>query len=1320
MIKYDDHEQVQLQVEVFVGGRDAKKIYIDRPVMYDSDGKHILLTPHEARLRNLTYQTNIYADIDVEYTKADGSKSSRTFARTLLGAIPIMTHSDPCILHGQGSEVLRQFNECIYDQGGYFIVDGKEKVIVSQERITTNRLFISTLDPSDDPDFSLKAMIRCTGESGEAALVPRTVEFYLVRDGPGVEDNGMKQDLRSAKGAILVGLPSVNGKIPLTVLFRALGVESDRDIVEYILGSVKADVVPKHFLEFLRSSIAHGPKESGVYTQEQALQYLKSRVFYQSIDHVKNILVSDVFPNMKGPFQTKAHFLGYLVAQFMRVALGIAAPSDRDSYAFKRVDISGFLLAQLFQETYNKVRKTARDMMDREYYYGPWKNTGQIEDIIRKDNLHRLFQPMIMTETFVRSLKGMWGPKDQDPDQGMVQDLARISYIGFLSHLRRVNLPLDRSIKVTSPHRLHAQQWGIMCPFESPDGASIGYLKNLALLTRITFGTDTSKIEECLLDLGVIPTHTMANTHDDNVVRVFINGHWFGMSTTPVRLVRMLRLYRRNGLINPFISVSWDIQGRDIRVQCEAGRPCRPLFIVRDPGVAPKLPSQNASWFDLVFGTLLPESKRNEDLYYTSEYIAPHSMPEFHGKSDDEIATSLEKTQSYIEFIDIEEENTMLIAVWPRDVHKFTTHVEIHPSTIFSVVTNNIPLANHNFAPRNVFYGSQSRQAIGVYTTNFTKRFDTAAYIQHYPQKPLVTTRNAHYTGNDRMPNGVNVIVAVATHTGFNQEDGLIINKSAIDRGLFQITAYKSMSASEKKVSDTEFTTFANPIKLRDSGKPVSGIKHANYTLLDENGFISQESYIPRGQEATVLGMVSIRKEIKEKRVGVLAEQVVETTYRDVSHVTDVHHYGRIDKVFVVNKGLGSGERICKIRFRKVRRPELGDKGCSRCAQKGVIGMILPHENMPFTKDGIVPDIIINSHAFPSRMTIAHLVECVFSKLCTLEGVIGDGTVFLPFDKDGMFERLGGRGFDKYGNEMMYNGRTGEMINTEIFIGPTFYLRLKHMVADKVHARGTGPRVQLTHQPTSGRSKAGGLRIGEMERDVVLAHGMSQFAKECMMEKGDRYKWAVCKHCGTLAKYAPSKNIAECTGCHSSHISVISTPYSFKLLMQELEAMGIQMRLSDTAFPDLLEDLDPEDNIESLVFQDGGEYNSAALKAPNDEEKEDEDEEEGAENGGSGEEEEEEEEEDKSTDNSLAVGSDIDDIDEEEDNSLAGGSINTDLEDDDIQDTDVATTASGGAEHDVRVLDIDLNHNKALKERDSKSIDVFEDEDFGVEADEDF
>ena len=854
----------------------------------------------------------------------------------------------------------------------------------------------------------------------------------------------------------------------------------------------------------------------------------------------------------------------------MKTALGIIPESDRDSYAFKRVDISGILLAQLYQKTYGQFRKHVRDVLDQEYNYGPWKNTGQVEDLIRKDNLHRIFPSNIVTEIFIRSLKGMWGPAQQDPEQGKVQDLSRITYIGALSHLRRVNLPLDRSIKVTSPHRLHSQQWGIMCPFESPDGASIGYLKNFALMTQITAGSDPRIIEQILEEMEVIPLRMISHTvaMDNDTIRIFINGSWYGITTDPYTLVKLLRLYRRNGLINPFISISWNIRDKEIRIQTEPGRPCRPLLIVENNEIllSKVATSSKTTWFDLLYGSLIPDKDRNETKYYADDYISIDNFDNLQGKDAATVISILQKTQAPIEYIDIEEENTMYVAMKKDDITPFHTHVEIHPSTAFSIVTQIVPFANHNQAPRIIFHAAQSKQALGIYTTNFNNRFDTASYIQHYPQRRIIGTKGGHYNGNDRMPNGANVIVAIQTFSGFNQEDSIMINKTSVDRGLFHVTAYKTLTAVEKTLNATEKIMFANPTLMRDSGKVIQNIKHADYTLLNNDGIIKEESYIPRGQDAVILGMVHVRDNVKEVQRGVLIEKQVEQEYRDISLKTDVHYYGKIDRVFLGHQIPGNPNRICKVRFRKIRKPEFGDKHSSSHGQKGVVGMIISQENMPFTKDGIVPDLIINPHAFPSRMTMGHVIETVFAKLCCIEGTRGDGTVFMPFDKEAIFNTLEEHGLEKHGNEILYNGRTGEQIKTEIFIGPIYYYRLKHMVTDKIHSRSTGAKVQLTHQPTSGRSAGGGLRIGEMERDVLLSHGLSQFAKECMMEKSDTYRWGVCRHCGILANYAPKRNIIECLNCGLQDISVIETPYAFKLLIQEMEAMGIQIRLSDENF----------------------------------------------------------------------------------------------------------------------------------------------------------
>jgi DNA-directed RNA polymerase beta subunit len=534
-----------------------------------------------------------------------------------------------------------------------------------------------------------------------------------------------------------------------------------------------------------------------------------------------------------------------------------------------------------------------------------------------------------------------------------------------------------------------------------------------------------------------------------------------------------------------------------------------------------------------------------------------------------------------------------------KDVNVFHTHLEIHPSTMLSVVSANIPLSNHNQSARNVFHAAQSKQAIGIYATSFNHRFDTMAYVQHYPQRPLVGTRLSQYTCSDYMPNGFNVVVAIMTYSGFNQEDSIMINKQSVERGLFNLSYYKSVTATAKEVSDTERVIFGNPMDYVNKGINIKGVKHANYSLLDENGFIKEGSIVSKGQKVVTIGMINVKEVYKKTTQGLFTEMVKETEYTDVSITTDNSVYGIVNKVFHSQKSVGNNSSVCKVRFLKIRKPEFGDKHASRHGQKGVIGMIIPEESMPFTKDGIKPDIIINPHAIPSRMTIGHLVECVFAKLCCFKGTIGDGSVFVPFDDKQVYKELGELGFDSCGNEMLYNGYTGQQIQTEIFIGPTFYFRLKHMVADKLNVRGHDrdknelPKVMLTRQPTSGKRKGGGLRIGEMERDSVLSHGTSLFLKETMMERSDFYKWSVCRRCGIMAIYNPSKKnrIIKCKLCNKDDIVVVETPYAFKLLTQELEAMGISIRFNvENKLGMTINDDDIESSDEGQHIIYGGSY----------------------------------------------------------------------------------------------------------------------------------
>jgi len=1193
MIKYDDQGKVNMKTDIYIGGKNSDEIFLDRPVYFeDSDMK--LMTPNEARLRNLTYESHIFANVIVEiidFAKKEANDQdyiiTNKFNNVAIGSIPIMLHSDICILNGQGSTVLKELGECIYDTGGYFIIDGKEKVIVAQERNATNKLFV--LPIKDDDNFSHKAFIHCSAESGETMLVPKKIEFLIHHNGKeqqyndhiddeNSEDDNEKQSKPAAKnktkskGSIVVKLPFISIPIPLVIFFRALGVESDKDIYESIFGTNLTESEKIFFDDFIRPSLAHNylNENEYIYTQQEAFTTLQNFVQYSTMEFLKFVFTTYIFPNIEKQ-ENKGKYLGYLTKQIFNNVVKISPPTDKDSYVNKRVDISGYLMAQLFHTSYAKLQKHIRDKMDSIYYYGAWHQKMDYKNFITEQNIFKIIPNLLISQTFAKSLKGAWGVVNElDPELGKVQDLSRISYIGFLSHLRRVNLPLDRSIKVTAPHKLHCQQYGIMCPFETPDGGSVGYLKNLALLTKIAPGASTENIKKCLIDIGVIRLEYYNAPLTKDVCKVFLNGAWFGVTNEPNTVIRTLKAYRRNSLINILTSISWNIKQNEIKINIEAGRPCRPLIISSRFYDEKLIKSKN--WFDLITGSTLKfdQDELNDDFYYRNTYINPLQLDQFQNLSHEQVLTSLEKNGSLIEYLDSEEADTSLIAMNKSDITVFHTHVEIHPSTMFSVVSANIPLCNHNQSARNVFHAAQSKQALGMYATNFNKRFDTMSYVQHYAQRPIITTQLSQYTCSDNMPNGYNVIVAIMTYSGFNQEDSIMINKNSVERGLFNISYYKSVTGTAKEISPTERIIFGNPMDYVNRGIKVNGIKHANYNLIDNDGFIKEKSKISQGQKVVIIGMLNVRDTFKEVKKGVFTEYVKETIYTDVSITTDKTLYGIVDKVFYSNKTVGNNSSICKVRFLKVRKPEFGDKHASRHGQKGVIGMLIPEESMPYTKDGIRPDIIINPHAIPSRMTIGHLVECVFAKLCCLNGSLGDGSVFIPFDENKLYSSLEKKGFNSHGNEILYNGFTGRQIHTEIFIGPTYYFRLKHMVADKINSRGHDkdknelPKVMLTRQPTSGRRKGGGLRIGEMERDSILSHGTSLFLQESMMERSDKFTWAVCRRCGTLATYNPSKKnrIINCKGCNLTDIAVINTPYSFKLLNQELQTMGIEMKLN--------------------------------------------------------------------------------------------------------------------------------------------------------------
>ena len=908
MIKPED--QNGIRVDVSIGYND--NIYIDRPII-QNDEKDVLLTPNEARLRNLTYQTNLYADVKIDFydnENPEGIKfdnNENVFKDVYIGSVPIMLHSDACLLHGQNKQVLRELKECMNDYGGYFILDGKEKVIISQERITKNRLFLQKL--KGDEVFSHKAYISCIAEQGEGSLHPKRLEFFMYKNPTEVEhyDKGISNiyitdmgfsdviDVLPAHKAILasaivVRMTKITIDIPIILLFKFLGVNSDEDIYNLIFGSMNehSEEEIHKYMSFLRPCIMHANNVTNQDKYFDLVKYIANHPDTGSLkeDIIRGILYVDLFPNIE-EIDGKLKYLGYLTKQFAMFTFGYLEETDKDSYFYKRIDVSGFMLSELFNETYELFRKHVRDKIDSIYHYGVWKNkrkkNGSDVDAYKLfmgtgDDIRRLVPAIFLSETFAKSLKGRWGMANSDEyEEGKVQDLSRISYLGYLSHVRRVDIDIDRSLKLFKSHMLHPHQFGIICPYETPDGSSIGYLKNLALLAKITAGTPQEDVFKCLDSSGsFIPIIDCSSVIVNRVktTRIFLNGTLIGITHTPLKLHKYMKLCKRTGCINILVGIVLDCINNELRILTESGRAMRPLHLVSNNSI--DTDHKNRTWFDFLIGSYFPKDKglHTEDIYTRTGFISPF-------KSDDEkledVIQRMENKSGTIEYLDVEESDSSLIAMFPHQIKNKHTHCEIHPSTMLSVVSVNIPMCNHSFAARNIFHAAQSKQAIGMFATSFNHRFDTMAYLMHYPQKPLVSTKPSFLTGSESMPNGTNIIVAVMAYSGFNQEDSLMVNRGAIERGFEKINYYKSVSLSTQTRNPMEKMYFCNPKLLETRGKVIKNMKKsADYSLLDENGFVKKGTIIPQGKDTAVIGCILERTISKEVQQGMFTKTINE------------------------------------------------------------------------------------------------------------------------------------------------------------------------------------------------------------------------------------------------------------------------------------------------------------------------------------------------------------------------------------------------------------------------------------------------------------
>ena len=701
---------------------------------------------------------------------------------------------------------------------------------------------------------------------------------------------------------------------------------------------------------------------------------------------------------------------------------------------------------------------------------------------------------------------------------GVAQVLNRLTYISSLSHLRRINTPIDKSGKLIPPRKLHNSSWGFLCPAETPEGASVGVVKNMSYMSHITIPSDSSPVHEYIVPY--ITTLDMLDSSElDKRVKIFVNGAWIGVSDDPYKLFTTFQEKKHKGMINIYTSIIFDYKNGEIRICSDAGRLIRPVLRVKD-----------------------------NQVLLTSDIVTKIKQGELEWN---DLLTNCNVDDSVIEYIDPEEQSFSMIAMKPDElcktnqfVYKYT-HCEIHPSTIFGILASCIPYPDHNQSPRNTYQSAMGKQAMGVYVTNYDTRMDKTAYVLTYPARPLVDTRLMGMVKLDKIPAGTPVVVAIMTHSGYNQEDSLLFNQGSIDRGLFQATIYHTEKDEDKKINGDE------EIRCKPDPSKTKGMKYGNYGKVTNKGVIPENTLLENND--VIISKVVPIKENRNDHTKIIKYEDLSRTYR-----TNEESY--VDKNFIDRNG--DGYSFCKVRVRTVRRPVIGDKFSSRHGQKGTIGNIIPECDMPFTAAGVKPDIIINPHAIPSRMTIGQLKETLLGKVLVELGLFGDGTSFGDLSIDYIRKELVKVGYESCGNELMYNGLTGQQLETSIFMGPVFYQRLKHMVSDKQHSRSIGPMVNLTRQPAEGRSRDGGLRFGEMERDCMVSHGAARFTKGRLYDASDKYQVNVCKCCGMVAAYNDKMKIHICRTCDNrADFNYVEIPYACKLMFQELQTMNIAPRI---------------------------------------------------------------------------------------------------------------------------------------------------------------
>ncbi|PLB41524.1 DNA-directed RNA polymerase III core subunit RET1 [Aspergillus candidus] len=1042
------------------------------------------INPQECRLRDTTYAAPI--QVDFEYVRGRQRVKRRGVA---IGRMPVMLRSSKCALANKSPTEMTVLNECPLDPGGYFIVNGTEKVILVQEQLSKNRIIVET-DPKKE---IVQASV--TSSSNE-----RKSKSYII----------LKKDKLYVKHNVL------SEDIPIVILLKAMGIHTDKEMMLLVAGMDK--VYQEDFAINFEEAI-----KLGIFTQQQALDWIGSRIkinrkqmsyrrthIQEAVEAIASVIISHIeVKNMN--FRPKAVYVAHMARRVLMAKNDSALVDDRDYLGNKRLELAGQLLALLFEDLFKKFCFDIKMNVDKVLNK---RNRAEQFDAWSVMGMHTNH----ITQGMNRAIStGNWSLKRFRMERaGVTHVLSRLSYIAALGMMTRISSQFEKTRKVSGPRALQPSQFGMLCLADTPEGEACGLVKNLALMTHITTNDEEGPIRNLIFMLGAEDISTLGGKeiYGPGCYTISINGTPLALTRRPKYFLNAFRRLRRMGRISEFVSIYINHHQRAVHIATDDGRICRPLVIVENG---------------------------------KSKVSADHLVKLRDGSMqfDDFLA------QGLVEYLDVNEENDSLIAIYEKDISDTTTHMEIEPFTILGAVAGLIPYPHHNQSPRNTYQCAMGKQAIGAIASNQFLRIDSILYLMVYPQKPMVKSRTIELTKYDQLPAGQNAIVAVMSYSGYDIEDALVLNKGSVDRGFGRCQVFRKYVTNLKSYPNGTKDRLSPP--EYDNGAPIR--KHA---LLEGDGLAAVGEQVNSGE-------VYINKATPDQSMS--SGFPGSDSGRPVQYMSTPMTYklpdpAYIDKVMVSVQE--NDNQLVKVLTRQTRIPEVGDKFSSRHGQKGVVGIIADQTDMPFTDQGINPDIIMNPHGFPSRMTVGKMLELVAGKAGVMAGRHGYGTCFGGSPVEEMSQILIDKGFSYGGKDYLTSGITGEALPFYVFTGPIYYQKLKHMVQDKMHSRARGPRAILTRQPTEGRSRDGGLRLGEMERDCLIAYGTSQLLLERLMISSDRHEIDVCEQCGFMGY------LNWCQRCKSSRSVVkMAIPYAAKLLIQELMSMNVTARLKlEDEFPE--------------------------------------------------------------------------------------------------------------------------------------------------------